>query len=143
MNLRKSGHISPIYILFLRKVQCPQIQLCKLFLLLVPYRYIVVWRGERDLPTKCPPWARYAIDILQHNVQVDGDNTLVALVRLSGLFFDACKAINERGVLTVQNSRLILIGLEQQYQELQHSINHLILGSGTSNWVNLNVQKRD
>ncbi|OKL57185.1 hypothetical protein UA08_07329 [Talaromyces atroroseus] len=92
--------------------------------------YVVVWRGERDLPTNCPPWARNAIDILQHNARVDGDNTLVALVRLSSLFFDAAKAINDRDVLTVQNSRLILIGLEQQYQELRHSMNHLIMGIG-------------
>ncbi|CRG83894.1 hypothetical protein PISL3812_01250 [Talaromyces islandicus] len=94
--------------------------------------YIVVWRGERDLPTSCPPWARNAIDILQNNAQVDGDNTLVALVRLSSLFFDASKAINMRDVLTVQNSRLILVGLEQQYQELQHSMDHLIMGFGAT-----------
>lgn len=94
--------------------------------------YIVIWRGERDLPTNYPPWATTAVDILQHNAQVDGDNTLVALVRLSSLFSDASKAINERDVQTVQNSRLIFIGLEQQYQELQHSMNHPIMGFGAT-----------
>ncbi|KAH7146973.1 hypothetical protein B0J13DRAFT_584382 [Dactylonectria estremocensis] len=94
--------------------------------------YIVIWRGERDLPTSYPPWATTAVDILQHNPQVDGDNTLVALFRLSSLFSDASKAINERDVQTVQNSRLIFIGLEQQYQELQHSMNHPIMGFGAT-----------
>ncbi|KAI5456082.1 hypothetical protein BGZ63DRAFT_397381 [Mariannaea sp. PMI_226] len=94
--------------------------------------YIVVWRGERDLPTKRPPWASTAINILQHNVQVDGDNTLVALGRLSSFFSDASKAISERDTNTVQNSGMILIGLEQQHQDLQHSMNYLTMGSGAT-----------
>ncbi|KFY78900.1 hypothetical protein V499_02026 [Pseudogymnoascus sp. VKM F-103] len=91
--------------------------------------YIVVWKGETILRTHFPPWASSAIDTLQHNAQVESDNTLVALVRLSNLFSDASEAINERDVQTVQNSRLILIGLEQQYQEMQGSMTPTVLGS--------------
>lgn len=94
-----------------------------------------MWRGERELPTNWPTWATTAIDTLQHNAQVDGDNTLVALVRLSSLFSDASKAVNEKDPQTMQNSRLILAGLEQQNRELQHSMNHMIRGFGKLSWV--------
>lgn len=106
------------------------------------FRYVVVWKGETVLPTHFPPWASSAIDTLQHNAQVDSDNTLVALVRLSNLFSDASEAINERDVQTVQSSRLILIGLDQQYQEVQGSMTPPLMGSGTSSWVNVNMRRR-
>ncbi|KAI8717128.1 hypothetical protein NCS52_00787400 [Fusarium sp. LHS14.1] len=92
--------------------------------------YIVVWRGERDLPINRPPWASTATDILQNNAQVDGDYTLVALVRQSNLISDASKVINEEGQ-TVENSQLILTDLRQQHEELQESMNHL-MGSGAT-----------
>ncbi|EEU36939.1 uncharacterized protein NECHADRAFT_81093 [Fusarium vanettenii 77-13-4] len=86
--------------------------------------YIVVWRGERDLPINRPPWASTAIDILQNNAQVDSDYTLVALIRQSSLISDASKVINEEGQ-TMENSELILTDLRQQHHELQHSMDHL------------------
>jgi hypothetical protein len=106
------------------------------FLTLGSFRYIVAWRGERDLPTNRPPWASTAIDTLQHNAQVDGDYTLLALVRQSNLFSDASKVINKEGQ-TVENSQPLLIDLEQQRQELQQSMDNLTMGSGTSSWMNV------
>ena len=106
------------------------------------FRYIVVWKGERSLPTSFPPWAYTAIDTLQHNAQVDGDNTLVALARLSNLFCDASEAINGGDEHTLHNSRLILIGLEQQFQELQASMTPPVMASGTSGWVNVKMRMR-
>lgn len=105
------------------------ISIRKRFLLSPPSRYIVVWRGERALPTNRPPWANTAIDILERNAQVEGDYTLVALVRQSNLFSDASKVINKEGQ-TVENSQPLLVDLEQQRQELQHSMDPLV-ESGT------------
>ncbi|WAO90263.1 Hypothetical protein NCS54_00768300 [Fusarium falciforme] len=107
-----------------------KIRACLTYLYLVS-TYIVVWRGERDLPTNHPTWASTAIDTLQHNAQVDGDYTLVALVRQSNLFSDASKVINKEGQ-TVENSRLVLADLEQQRQELQQSMDNLTMGSGAT-----------
>ena len=143
MNLTRFEHISPIDILFLRELPRFPIELCKERLILRPLRYVVVWKGERDSSTNYPTGASTSIDALQHNAQCDGDNTLVALVRLSSLFQDACKAMNERDAETSQNRHLILIGLEQQYRELQHSMHRHILGSGTSNGVDVSVIERD
>ncbi|KAJ4207063.1 hypothetical protein NW759_014061 [Fusarium solani] len=107
-----------------------KIRACLAYLYLVS-TYIVAWRGERDLPTNRPPWASTAIDTLQHNAQVDGDYTLLALVRQSNLFSDASKVINKEGQ-TVENSQPLLIDLEQQRQELQQSMDNLTMGSGAT-----------
>lgn len=77
-----------------------------------------------------PEWANTAIDTLQHNARVDGDNILAALTRLSLLFANATQAINDRGLQTVQNSRLILVGLEQQYQQVMGSIPAAVADNG-------------
>ncbi|RFU79703.1 hypothetical protein TARUN_2509 [Trichoderma arundinaceum] len=84
--------------------------------------YIVVWKGSEYLCTRIPPWAGTAIDILEQNAQADSDHALAALVRLSTLFSDASNAINEREKQTLRNSELILLGLEQSYQQVRSSI---------------------
>ncbi|EHK26857.1 uncharacterized protein TRIVIDRAFT_187845 [Trichoderma virens Gv29-8] len=84
--------------------------------------YVAVWKGDKCVHTRVPPWAGTAIDILEQNAQVDGDRTLAALVRLSRLCYDATDAINERENQTVRNSQLILVGIEQQYQQLRNSM---------------------
>ncbi len=55
----------------------------------------------------------------------------MALVRLSLLFSDASEAINERGIQTVQHSRMMLLGLERQFQEVKASMTPVVMGSGT------------
>lgn len=85
-------------------------------------RYVAVWKGDKCVHTRLPPWAGTAIDILEQNAQVEGDRTLAALVRLSRLSSDAGDAINDRDGQTVRNSQLTLLGLEQQYQQIRNNI---------------------
>ncbi|KAK1246141.1 hypothetical protein MKX07_005210 [Trichoderma sp. CBMAI-0711] len=84
--------------------------------------YVVVWKGERCVPTRLPAWANIAIDTLEQNAQTENDRMLVALVRLSILCSDASDAMNERIKDTVRNSQLILVGLEQRYQQIRSNI---------------------
>ncbi|KAL6798105.1 hypothetical protein J3E68DRAFT_399032 [Trichoderma sp. SZMC 28012] len=84
--------------------------------------YVAVWKGDKCVHTRLPPWAGTAIDILEQNAQVEGDRTLAALVRLSRLSSDAGDAINDRDGQTVRNSQLTLLGLEQQYQQIRNNI---------------------
>ncbi|PTB65557.1 hypothetical protein BBK36DRAFT_1202046, partial [Trichoderma citrinoviride] len=84
--------------------------------------YVVVWKGERCVPTRLPPWANVALDTLEQNAQTEGDRILAAMVRLSILCSDASDAMNERVKDTVRNSQLILVGLEQRYQQIRSNI---------------------
>ncbi|PCG89032.1 Hypothetical protein PENO1_106900 [Penicillium occitanis (nom. inval.)] len=91
--------------------------------------YGVIWRGERDLPISRPSWISIATETLQHNVQVDGDSTLVALIRTSSLFADV-SGIKEGDLQTAANCQLILRRLEEEFLELQTSTKQLITGLG-------------
>ncbi|KAL7931557.1 hypothetical protein V8C35DRAFT_309791 [Trichoderma chlorosporum] len=84
--------------------------------------YVAMWKGDRCVHTRLPPWAGSAIDILEQNAQVDGDHTLAALVRLSRLCSDATDAMNESANQTVRNSQLTLVGLEQHYHQIRTNI---------------------
>ncbi|KAL6851846.1 hypothetical protein J3F83DRAFT_757501 [Trichoderma novae-zelandiae] len=84
--------------------------------------YVVVWKGERCVPTRLPPWASIAVEILEQNAQTEADRKLAALVRLSILGSDVSDAMNERVKDTVRNSQLILVGLEQRYQQIRTNI---------------------
>ncbi|KAL7806658.1 hypothetical protein V8C44DRAFT_338519 [Trichoderma aethiopicum] len=84
--------------------------------------YVAVWKGERCVPTRAPPWASIALDTLEQNAQTEGDRVLASLVRLSILCSDASDAMNERAKDTVRNSQLILLGLEQRYQQIRNNI---------------------
>lgn len=92
-------------------------------------RYGVIWRGERDLPISRPSWISIATDTLQHNAQVDGDNTLVALIRTSSLFADVSR-IKEGDLQMATNCQLILKRLEEEFLELQTSTKQQITGIG-------------
>lgn len=92
-------------------------------------RYGVIWRGERDLPISRPSWISIATETLQHNAQVDGDSTLVALVRTSSLFADV-SGIKKGDLQMATNCQLILRRLEEEYLELQTSTKQLITGLG-------------
>ncbi|GJN81286.1 hypothetical protein PLIIFM63780_004819 [Purpureocillium lilacinum] len=58
-------------------------------------------------------------EILDRNAQVEGDNVLASLYRLSGILYEAAEAIHERKGQSEQHGRLLLAGLELQFRELQ------------------------
>ncbi|KAK4078348.1 uncharacterized protein Triagg1_3364 [Trichoderma aggressivum f. europaeum] len=41
--------------------------------------YVTMWKGDKCVHTRLPPWAGTAIDILEQNAQVESDRTLAAL----------------------------------------------------------------
>jgi hypothetical protein len=93
-------------------------------------RYVVVWRGERDLPVHRPSWTSIATETLQLNAQDDGDIALVALVRTSSLFADVSETIQEQDSEVVTNCQSILRRLEQEFLELQPTTSHITTGLG-------------
>ncbi|KAH8897678.1 hypothetical protein GQ53DRAFT_637773 [Thozetella sp. PMI_491] len=92
--------------------------------------YVVVWKGERDLPIGRPSCASNAIETLERNAQVDGDSTLVALVRMTSLFTRISGTIKERDMQAATDCQRILSTLKQEYFDLQQTTNHMITGLG-------------
>ncbi|KAF4340303.1 hypothetical protein FBEOM_5814 [Fusarium beomiforme] len=90
--------------------------------------YGVVWKGERELPILRLPCTSIALEILQNNAQVDGDITLVALVRSSSLFADMSETIREGDLQRATECQIILRRLEQDFLELQPTTNQPITG---------------
>ncbi|OAA57760.1 hypothetical protein ISF_07001 [Cordyceps fumosorosea ARSEF 2679] len=84
--------------------------------------YIVVWKGDRFVSTRQPPWTTTAIDILEKYGEDDDDRRLAILARLSTLFSEASSAVNGRDGMEVRDSQLILVGLSQQYQQVRDSL---------------------
>ena len=78
----------------------------------------MVWKGDRYLSTKHPPWATTAIDILERQAERDSDCRLAVIARLSTLFSQAAEAIINKPAQPPQNSQLALVGLSQQYNQL-------------------------
>ncbi len=77
-------------------------------------------------------WTNTCSEILDRNAQVEGDNVLASLYRLSGILYEAAEAIHERKGQSEQHGRLLLAGLELQFRELQSMTSPSIAASGTS-----------
>lgn len=119
-----------MYILVSRKMNRTQVTaFCYMLIFWLVNRYGVIWRGKRDLPNSCPLWISVATETLQYNAQVDGDSTLVALVRTSSLFTDV-SGIKEGDSQMAANCQLILRRLEEEFLEMQTSTKQLITGLG-------------
>ncbi|KAM3455356.1 hypothetical protein NHJ6243_008564 [Beauveria neobassiana] len=84
--------------------------------------YIVVWKGDRFVSTRQPPWTAAAIDILEQYAENDDDRKLAILARVSSLFSEAARAVSGKDGMPTRDSQLILLGLSQQYQLLQDSL---------------------
>lgn len=84
-------------------------------------RYIVVWKGDRFVNTRQPPWTTAAIDILEQYAETDDDRKLAILARVSTLFAEAAGAVNGRDSAEARSSQLILVSLSQQYQQTRDS----------------------
>lgn len=111
-------------------MNCIQITaFCSILTFWLINRYGVIWRGKRDLPNIHPLWISIATETLQYNAQVDGDSTLVALVRTSSLFADV-SAIKEGDSQMAANCQLILRRLEEEFLEMQTSTKQLMTGLG-------------
>ncbi|KAM3445951.1 hypothetical protein NHJ13734_000128 [Beauveria thailandica] len=58
--------------------------------------YIVVWKGDRFVSTRQPPWTVAAIDILEQYAENDDDRKLAILARISSLFSESARAVSGR-----------------------------------------------
>ncbi|UNI24309.1 hypothetical protein JDV02_010064 [Purpureocillium takamizusanense] len=81
--------------------------------------FIVTWRNSKGLGVSFTSWTNTCSQLLDRNAQVEGDNVLASLYRLSGVLYEAAEAIHERKGQSEQHSRLLLAGLELQFRELQ------------------------
>ncbi|OAA70758.1 Zn(2)-C6 fungal-type DNA-binding domain protein [Akanthomyces lecanii RCEF 1005] len=97
--------------------------------------YIVVWKGDRFVSTRQPPWTTTAIDILEQYAETDDDRKLAILARVSTLFAEAAGAVNGRDSAEVRSSQLILcpgvlddvtIRLQIMYVELYLDVGSLL-----------------
>lgn len=73
------------------------------------------------------------IDILEHNAQVEGDKTLAAQVRLSLILSGASDSINGVDDKALQSGPILLLGLQQHYQQVRSNIAPSLLASGKWN----------
>lgn len=121
MTWTRFGHTLPMSTLYPRKFY--SCQTLERWLTHPPCRrYIVVWKGDRFVSTRQPPWTTTAIDILEKYGEDDDDRRLAILARLSTLFSEASSAVNGRDGMEVRDSQLILVGLSQQYQQVRDSL---------------------
>lgn len=62
-------------------------------------------------------------DTLQRNAESDGDLTLVALVRLTGIISDVLGLMREPRVLVEsQHDHLLLLGLETKFRDIRQNL---------------------
>ncbi|OAR02979.1 hypothetical protein LLEC1_05647 [Akanthomyces lecanii] len=99
---------------------------------------IVVWKGDRFFNTRQPPWTAAAINILEQFAETDDDRKLAISARLSTLFSEAAGAVNGRNSTEIQNSKLVLVGLSRQYQQLRDS--YAVRHPGVLNEVAIRLQ---
>ncbi|XWW95780.1 hypothetical protein V2A60_003747 [Cordyceps javanica] len=84
--------------------------------------YITVWKGDRFVSTRQPLWAATAVNILEQCAENDEDRKLAILARVSNLFPEAARAVNDRESMDIREGQLILVGLSQQYQQMRDSL---------------------
>ncbi|GJN67379.1 hypothetical protein PLICBS_001404 [Purpureocillium lilacinum] len=81
--------------------------------------FVVTWKNRKGMSVSFSSWTNTCSEILDRNAQVEGDNVLASLYRLSGILYEAAEAIHERKGQSEQHGRLLLAGLELQFRELQ------------------------
>jgi hypothetical protein len=82
------------------------------------------------------PWVASCCDMLEANAQCTNDHTLVTLVRITGTIGDSWESLHLSGQ-SAQQSRLLLLGLESQWQNIHRCIPPGIATSGETSLARL------
>lgn len=83
------------------------------------------------------------METLESHAKVDGDSTLVALVRTSSLFAHLHGTTDDEYLGTAANCQAILRRLEQEFMQLQPAGNQLIAGLGKILWKTIFASDTD
>lgn len=73
------------------------------------------------MPVQFTSWTATCCDILEQNAQTENDGVLVAMTRISNTVSDTGHAYAAKGP-PEQQSRLVLLGIEAQFREVQQRI---------------------
>ncbi|KAH7304993.1 hypothetical protein B0I35DRAFT_454508 [Stachybotrys elegans] len=84
-------------------------------------RSALSWSRYKNLIQSFTPWVATCCDMLEANAQGENDRVLVAIVRIAGAIGDMWESLNTPGQ-SAQQIRLLLLGLESQWQSLRRCI---------------------